>query len=131
MADERAFAAPDQLATRLAEVLPAADRMLAGAAVFDAVPPFHGVNAPAIADREAANRQRLAANGERLGRGEDLVVDRKIGRQAVEIVGKLSQGAETANPLIVSHQLHLALCISQKHGRAASRPGNPHYSGPP
>src|SRR4029453_14964194 len=48
--DGERFAAPDPLRAALPEVQPPADGVLAGRAVGVAVPPFHGVDAPAVPD---------------------------------------------------------------------------------
>jgi hypothetical protein len=61
-ADGEGLAAPDELGAGAAEVLPAAEGVGGGEAALRAVPPFHGVDAPAVADAEVVD-------GERLGEG--------------------------------------------------------------
>src|SRR6266542_601201 len=53
------FAAPDQFGAAFAEMFPAAQCVLGGLAGGGSIPAFHGVDAPAVADDEAANIQRL------------------------------------------------------------------------
>ena len=53
------FPAPDQLRAALAEMLPATKRVLAGRAVGVSVPSFHRMDAPAVADDETTDVQRL------------------------------------------------------------------------
>ena len=61
--DGHGFAAPDPLGSAAAEVAPAPPDQFAGAAVFLAVPAFHGVDHPAVAHAKGANMK--AANIER------------------------------------------------------------------
>ena len=49
------FAAPDHLASGKTEVFPSPQRMFAGKAFGGAVPAFHRLDGPAIADRYAAD----------------------------------------------------------------------------
>ena len=52
------LSAPDQLAAALAEVFPAAERVLGGLAGGGAVPSLHGMHAPAISHDEPADIER-------------------------------------------------------------------------
>jgi hypothetical protein len=70
------LATPDEFRAALAEVAPAAERVLGGGAVAAGVPAFHGVNAPAIGDCVAGEVDRFG-EWRALGGGEDFFVDRQ------------------------------------------------------
>jgi hypothetical protein len=81
------LAAPDQLRAAASEMVPPADRVLGGLAVGRAVPAFHRVDAPAVADDEPADvhwlRERAARGG-----GEDLGVDGQVRPDRAQVRGE-------------------------------------------
>ena len=67
------FAAPDQLGAAFTKMLPAAKRVLGGLTVGCAIPAFHRMNAPSIADDEITNIERGGKRTSLLGRQNALI----------------------------------------------------------
>src|SRR5690606_35617470 len=71
--DGERLASPDDLAAALAEVPPAAQRVLAGSTVGGAVPALHRVHTPAVADGNPADCQRLRERRALSGRQRRII----------------------------------------------------------
>ena len=81
------LASPDELGPTEAEVAPAAEGVLRGGTVRVGVPPFHGVDAPAVTDHEAAHLDGLGERRTR-GSGEDGIVEREVEVKLLETLAK-------------------------------------------
>ena len=94
------LAAPDQFRPALAKVLPAAEGVLGRLAVGGAVPPFHRVNAPAVADDETADINRLRQR-RLLGGGEDSFVAREMQAEVQQVPPKRRHVFEMADLRVI------------------------------
>src|SRR5262249_43377086 len=74
--DGESLAAPNELAAAFAKMLPTADCVFTRPAVGRAVPAFHRMNAPAVADAESADIERLRQRTA-LGRRQNTLIRRR------------------------------------------------------
>ena len=92
VADGDGLAAPDELGAAEAEALPAAGSQLCGPAVEFAVPALHGQDAPAVADGAEVGVEGLGEG--RSGRGQQRIVERQVGADALEVGAELLDAAQ-------------------------------------
>lgn len=107
------FATPDELRAAKAEVPPTAKRVLRRRAIAVGVPTFHGMDAPAIADLETTDDDRLG-QWRTFGGRQNAIVDRQL---EAEFRQSASQGSEVfqLRDLGVTHR------GKRRKGRVTSR----------